>query len=63
VARITLICRNASRDASAFDSCTKPIVALSRTTTAIAIGVSHSRLTSSDTTAAISRMMISRSWN
>ena len=39
------------------------MVALSSTTSAITTGVSHSRVTTKLTTAAISRMMISRSWN
>jgi hypothetical protein len=57
------ISRSASSAASARDSWTKPMVALSRTTAVIATEVSHSRDTSRLTPAAISRMMIIRSWN
>ena len=39
------------------------MIAFSSTTTAIATGVSHSRATTRLTTAATSKMMISRSWN
>ena len=63
VAVVTVICRRASSAASARDSCTNPIVALSNTTTTIATGVSHSRDTTRLTAAAINRMTISRSWN
>jgi len=63
VAVVTSIFFRASREASAFDSWTKPIVALSSTTRAMTTGVSHSRVTTKLITAAISRMMISRSWN
>ena len=63
VAVVTSIFFKASSEASAFDSWTKPIVALSNTTSAMTTGVSHSRVTTKLITAAISRMMISRSWN
>ncbi|MFJ5599940.1 hypothetical protein ACIP95_18635 [Micromonospora parva] len=61
MAVVMLIRRNASSDARARDSCAKPITAFNNTTNAIAAGVSHSRLTSNDTAAATSRIMISRS--
>ena len=63
VAVVTSIFFRASSEASALDSWTNPMVALSSTTSAITTGVSHSRVTTRLTTAAISRMMISRSWN
>jgi hypothetical protein len=61
VAVVTLIRRKASSDACARDSCAKPITAFNNTTNAIAAGVSHSRLTSNETAAAISRITMSRS--
>lgn len=53
----------ASSEASARDSWTNPMVALSSTTTAMAIGVVHSLVTTRLTTAATSRICISRSLN
>ena len=63
VAVVTSIFFNASSDASARDSWTNPMIALSSTTSAMTTGVSHSRVTTRLTTAASTRMMISRSWN
>jgi hypothetical protein len=60
---VVLIRRSVSSADSALDSWTKPMIALSSTTTRIAIGVSSSRATTALTTAATIRIRIIGLWN
>ena len=60
---VVLIRRSASSADSALDSWTKPMIALSSTTTRIATGVCGSRATTALTTAAPIRIRIIGLWN